>query len=231
MKKIIILALVLGFSSLALYAADLAVYVQVNLSEKDDANNYLTFRGANNAVEKDSFDAVAGASKGHATELFNSYRRDVKGNPTMPQGIRNVFLYGVAGNETRTDDNLTVEQGKDGVITIRFIHRGTAYELVTDKAGKLSLPEGSYRMRKIGHTDNVIHPDFSSNGKTTGVDWKKVWNTSVADGKQVGATNSKTGKIAKDAATSEYFQFTGALQAKVEGKFLKVFGELDAVKK
>ena len=231
MKKITIIALALVFCAMAVSAADLAVYVQVNLTQQDDANNYLTFKGANNSVEKDSFDAVAGASKGLATELFNSYRRDVKGAPTMPGGLRGLFLYGVAGDATRTGDNLQASQASDGTITIRSVHRGTAYELVTDKTGKLSLPNGNYRMRKIGHTDNQIHPDFSSNGKVANVDWAKVWNSSIADGKTVGTTASKTGKIMSDVATSSYFQFAGALQVKIEGKFLKVYGELDAVKK
>jgi hypothetical protein len=231
MKKITILAAAFIFCAMALSAADLAVYVQVNLTQQDYANNYFTFKGANNAADKDSYDAVAGASKGHATELFNSYRRDVKGAQTMPGGLRGVFLYGVADDATRTGDNLQASQAADGTITIRYIHRGTAYELVTDKAGKLSLPNGNYRMRKIGHTDNVIHPDFSSTGKAADVDWAKVWNSSIADGKTVGTTASKTGKIASDVATSSYFQFAGALQVKIEGKFLKVYGELDAVKK
>ncbi len=230
MKKYSVLILVLFFSAMALHAADLAVYVQVNLAERDDANNYFTFRGSNNAVEKDSFDAVAGASKGHTTELFNSYRRDVRGKTTMPAGLRGLFLYGVAGNDTRVADNLTASQASDGTITIRYVHRGTAYELVTDRAGRISLPDGNYRMRKIGHTDNTIHPDFSSNGKVTGVDWGKVWNTSIADGKKVGSTNSTTGKVTRDVAQSDFFKFAGNLQAKIEGKFLKVYGELDAAK-
>ena len=230
MKKTVILVLLIMLSAMALYAADLAVYSQVNLTEKDDANNYFTFRGSNNESEKDSFDAVAGASKGHTTELFNTYRRDIKGKPTMPAGLRGLFLYSVAGNETVKGDNLTAVQAGDGTITIRFVHRGTAYEIVTDKAGKLSLPKGNYRMRKIGHSDNTIHPDFSSTGKTANVDWNKVWNTSIADGKQVGSTSSKTGKVTDDYATSDFFKLAGTLQAKIEGKFLKVYGELDAVK-
>ncbi len=230
MKKLAIFVLLIMLSAMALFAADLAVYSQVNLTGPDYANNYFTFRGSNNANEKDSFDAVAGASKSHTTELFNSYRRDVKGNPTMPAGLRGVFLYSVADNATMTGDNLKAVQANDGTITIRYVHRGTAYEIVTDKAGKLSLPRGNFRMRKIGHSDNTIHPDFSSTGKTANVDWNKVWNTSIADGKQVGSTSSKTGKVTNDYATSDFFQLAGTLQVKIDGNFLKVFGELDAVK-
>ena len=51
-------------------------------------------------------------------------------------------------------------------------------------------------MRKIGHSDNQIHTDFSATGEVTNVNWAKVWDASVADGKKVGTTASKTGKIA-----------------------------------
>jgi len=230
MKKSAIIVLMVLFSAMAVYAADLAVYSQVNLTGPDYANNYFTFRGSNNESEKDSFDAVAGASKGHSTELFNSYRRDIRGKTTMPAGLRGIFLYSVADNATLTGDNLKAVQAGDGTITIRYVHRGTAYEIVTDKAGKLSLPKGNFRMRKIGHSDNTIHPDFSSTGKVANVDWNKVWNASIADGKQVGSTSSKTGKVTDDYAASEFFKLAGTLQVKIDGNFLKVYGELDAVK-
>ena len=46
-------------------AADLTIDMQVNVAAKDYANNYLTFKGANNSVEKDQFvvDGTSGASK------------------------------------------------------------------------------------------------------------------------------------------------------------------------
>jgi len=51
-------------------------------------------------------------------------------------------------------------------------------------------------MRKIGHSDNQIHTDFSATGEVANVNWARVWDASVADGKKVGTTASKTGKIA-----------------------------------
>jgi len=212
-------------------AADLTIDMQVNTAAQDYANNYLTFQGKNNSVTKDQFDATSGASKLLSTELFNSYRYDVKGQPTMPGSLRSLMLFAVANDSSRTGDNLAVTKAADGAITVRYVHRGTAYEIVTDKAGKLALPTTSIRMRKIGHTDNQIHPDFSSDGKATGVNWAKVWDSSIADGKTVGSTTSKTGKIAADVATSEFFVLQGALQVTFDGKILKIAGELNAEKK
>ena len=214
-------------------AADLTIDMQVNVAAKDYANNYLTFKGANNSVEKDQFvvDGTSGASKLLSTELFNSYRFDVRGKKTMPGGLRSLFLYPVADDGTRTGDNLQVSKAADGTVMVRYVHRGTAYEIVTDKTGALVLPTTAARMRKIGHSDNQIHADFSSNGKPSGVDWAKVWNASIADGKQVGTTASKTGKIAPDVAESEFFALAGTLKFTFAGNLLKIAGELNAVKK
>jgi hypothetical protein len=216
-------------------AADLTIDMQVNTAAKDYANNYLTFKGANNSVDKDQFvqaaDGTSGASKLLSTELFNSYRWDVRGKPTMPGALRSLLLYAVADDSTRTGDNLQVAKAADGIIMIRYVHRGTAYEIVTDKAGKIELPTTTVRSRKIGHSDNQIHADFSSNGKPSGVDWAKVWNASIADGKQVGSTASKTGKIGSDVATSEFFVLEGTLHVTLAGNILKIAGDLNAVKK
>jgi hypothetical protein len=216
-------------------AADLTIDMQVNTAAKDYANNYLTFKGANNSVDKDQFvlaaDGTTGASKLLSTELFNSYRFDVRGKKTIPGGLRSLFLYPVADDGTRTGDNLQVSKAADGTIMVRYVHRGTANEIVTDKTGALVLPTTTVRTRKIGHSDNQIHADFSSNGKASGVDWAKVWNGSIADGKQVGSTTSKTGKIAPDVADSEFFVLAGTLKFTFAGNILKIAGELNAVKK
>lgn len=214
-------------------AADLTIDMQVNVAAKDYANNYLTFKGGNNSVEKDQFvaDGTSGASKLGSTDLFNTYRYDVRGKKTMPGALRSLLLYAVADDATRTGDNLKVSKAGDGTITIRYVHRGTAYELVTDKTGALVLPLTNVRLRKIGHTDNTIHADFSKDGKATGVDWTKVWNASIADGKTVGSTSSKTGKITADVAESEFFVWSGTLKVTFERNILKIAGELNAVKK
>jgi hypothetical protein len=223
-----------ALSAFALSAADLTIDMQVNATAPDYAGNYLTFKGLVNSVEKDQFaagtDATSGASKLASTEVFNGYRMDVKGRPTMPVTLRHVLLYAVAADAIRTGDNLTVTKAASGVITIRFVHRGTAYEIITDAAGKVTLPAGGMKMRKIGHTDNTISPDFSATGKAAGVDWKKVWDASIVDGKQVGSTPARTGKIVADAATSEIFVWAGDCQFTFDGRTLKLTASLDAKK-
>jgi hypothetical protein len=233
-KLALIIVALFALTAVAVSAADLTIDMQVNTVAKDYANNYLTFTGLVNSVEKDRFapgaDAASGASKLASTEVFNGYRFDVKGMPTMPSILRSLLLYAVADESIRTGDNLTVTKAANGVITIRTVHRGTAYEIATDATGKLTLPTTTVKMRTIGFTDNTIHSDFSSNGKTTGVDWKKVWDTSIADGKAIGTTAGKTGKVLFDVATSTMFVWKGAYQFTFDGKILKVTASLDAVK-
>jgi hypothetical protein len=232
-RKLVLISMALfALTAVALSAADLTIDMQVNTVAKDYTANYLTFKGLVNSVDKDQFapkaDATSGASKLLSTEVFNAYRFDVKGKATMPSFLRSVLLYAVADDGTRTGDNLTVTKGADGVIMVRSIHRGTAYEFSTDATGKLTLPTTAVKMRTIGATDNTISTDFSSTGKTANVDWKKVWDASIADGKAVGT--AKTGKIGTDVATSTIFVWTGAYQLAFDGKILKITATLDATK-
>jgi hypothetical protein len=235
MKRIFTVILALAFlaSAAGLSAADLVIDYQMNVAAADDANNYLSFTGKPASVKKDQFDAVTGASKLESTALFNVYRYDVQGGKALPGGMRSLLLYPVAGDPTRLDDALAVTKDSTGVITVRYVHRGVAYELVTDKSGKYALP-GSMRTRKIGYIagagPQVISADFSSNGKASGVDWKKVWDASIAD-KVIGATTNKTGPIAPDEANSSWYVWTGTLQLSLEGKIFKIAGELAAAKK
>jgi hypothetical protein len=235
-KKLVLIAVALvALTAVAASAADLTIDMQMNTVAKDYAGNYLTFKGLVNSVDKDQFapgaDATSGASKLMSTEVFNAYRFDVKGKSTLPGYLRSLLLYAVADDGTRTGDGLAVTKAANGAITVRSVHRGTAYEFTTDATGKLALPTTVVKMRKIGHTDNTISTDFSSTGKVANVDWKKVWDTSIADGKVVGSTTSKTGPVAVDAATSEIYQWTGAYQFAFDGKILKATAALDAVKK
>jgi len=235
MKRISIAILALAFLATAagLSAADLVIDYQMNVSAADDANNYLSFTGKPVSVKKDQFDAVTGASKLESTAMFNVYRFDVQGGKALPGGLRSLLLYPVAGDATRLEDALTVTKDSAGVIMVRFVHRATAYELVTDKSGKFALP-GSVRTRKIGYIvgagPQVLSSDFSSNGKASGVDWKKVWDASIAD-KVIGSTTNKTGPITPDQANSTWYVWTGTLQLSLTGKIFKITGELTAAKK
>ncbi len=235
MKKSLFLVAIIALAGMSfVQAADLQIETQVNVAAPDDANNYATFIGPVGAVTKDQFvavDAVSGASKLKGTELFNKYRLDVQNKATIPGGLRGIFLYGIAGNATRLSDGLTVLKAADGTIVIRTVHRGTAYEVSTDTSGILALPTNSIMSRKIGHTDNQISTDFSTTGKVADVAWVKVWDASIADGKVVGTTSSKTGKIAPDLANSNLFYYQGNLQVTFENNILKIKGSLDAKKK
>lgn len=230
MKKIALLAasLLIG---LAAFAADLTIDYQMNVAAPDAANNYLTVKGPAFNAEKDQFDAATSASKLESTAMFNVYRTDIFGGKILPGGFRSLLLYPVADDATRTGDNLQVSKASSGVITIRYVHRGTANELVTDKDGKLQFPALVVKARKIGHSDNTIHPDFSKDGKATGVDFAKVWDAKIADGKVVGTTTSKTGKIVDDAANSTVYGYSGFVQVSFDGKILKMAGTLAIAKK
>jgi hypothetical protein len=234
-RTTLVLVCMFALAAVALSAADLTIDMQVNTAAKDYSGNYLTFKGAIASVEKDQFapgaDATSGASRLASTEVFNAYRFDVKGKQTMPSGLRFVLLYAVANDAIRTGDNLTVSRS-GGTVVVHFVHRGTAFEITTDAAGKIALPSATaVRKRTIGHTDNTISPDFSSNGRPAGVDWKKVWDTSILDGKQVGSTPAKTGKVVADIADSDIFIWQGDFQLSLEGKTFKIGAALDAVKK
>ncbi len=236
MKRNALLLLVAVFvlSGAALFAADLTINYQVNTVAKDYTGNYLSFKGAINSIDKDQFvpgaDATSGASKLESTEVFNAYRFDVKGQPTLPSALRFMLLYAVANDSIRVGDNLNVAKEASGAILIRFVHRGTAFEVLTDAAGKLMLPSTAVRYRVIGHTDNTISTDFSPTGKTVDVDWKKVWDAAIPDGKAIGTTGTKTGKITQDLATSNIFVWTGAYQFAFDGKILRLYAGLDAKK-
>jgi hypothetical protein len=222
-----------ALTAVALSAADLTIDMQVNTVAKDYTANYLTFKGQVNSVEKDQFapgaDATSGASKLLSTEVFNAYRFDVKGKATLPGALRNLLLYAVANDSVRTGDNLMVSKASSGAITVRYVHRGTAYEILTDSTGTITLPTTAVKMRTIGATDNNISTDFSSTGKTANVDWKKVWDASIADGKTIGT--AKTGKIGSDVANSDIFGWKGPVVLAFDGKILKISANLDAQKK
>jgi hypothetical protein len=218
----------------ALWAADLSISYQVNTVAKDYAGNFLTFTGKPVAVDKDQVDekpdATSSASKQESTAMFNVYRWDIFGGKLLPGGLRNFFLYPVADNAIRLGDGLSVSKAASGAIIVRFVHRGTAFEFQTDAAGKLALPAAVVMSRKIGHTDNTISTDFSPSGKVADVDWKKVWDKSIPDGKAIGSTASKTGPILPDAADSHVYVWGGILQFGFDGKILKMAGDLSARK-
>lgn len=239
MKKIALSIALLALAGLAFAQAPaaptLSIDYQVNAVAADDANNYLTFKGPVASANKDQFDAVSGASKLESTLVFNYYRNDIFGKKVLPGGLRGLFLYPIAGDKTRLEDALNVTKLADGSIRVRYVHRGTANEIVTDKTGKFVFPGATVQARKIGYIagegPQVISNEFSADGTAAKVDWAKVWDKSIAGGKVIGATTQKTGDITADVANSELIGYEGALQFTFDGKILKIAGDLKILKK
>ena len=220
-----------ALTAVALSAADLTIDYQVNTGAQDYANNYLTVQGKAFTANKDQFDTKTGASKLESTLMFNVYRFDALGGKLLPGGLRGLLLYPVADDGTRTGDGLTVTKNSDGSILVRYCHRGTANELLTDRNGRFVLPGATVRARKIGHSNNVISTDFSRTGKVADIDWNKVWDTSIASDKAIPGTPAKTGPVAPDAANSTVYVWTGPLQFTLDGRTFKINGALDITRK
>jgi hypothetical protein len=235
MRKLFVLFAVLVFAG-ALSAQELVIDYQYNTSGPD-AGNFLSFKGNRLVtVEKDSLDSVSGASKLHSTPLFTYYQTDVLGKAAFPGGLRSLLLYPVAPQALRTDDNLSVSKAANGVITIQYVHRGTAYGIITDNTGKITLPKGQFFSRAIGYIQGagpqVLHTDFSSDGTAAKVDYAKVWSTNIAGGKTIGSTTSKTGdRVADVDDSASLFYWTGTLQATYDRNILKIAGTLKATKR
>ena len=235
--KWLLLLLITGVAFSAL-AQDLTIDFQLNVAA-DDPSNYFTFKGPIRYMmaEKDTFDAATGASKKNSTEMFMPYLYDVKGKQVFPLGLRGLFLFAVAPKELRTGDNLTVSKAASGVITVQYVHRGTAYKLETDPQGRFTFPKGNFVRRTIGfiqgNAPQVISTDFSSDGTAAKVDWRKVWNASIPGGKEIRAgVPTRTGSITDDNGVEDaMFQWQGTLQVSFDRNILKISGGLTAVKK
>jgi hypothetical protein len=236
-KIIILIAALLAIGSMA-FAQDLKIDFQVKVGAEDPAN-YFTFTGPIRyiAVDKDQLDSKTGASQKRSTEVFQAYKFDVKGKSVLPDGLRGLFLFGVANLASQQGDMLNAAKAADGSITVQFVHRGTAYMIVTDKTGKLALTTGTFKKRAVGYIKGegpqVIHKDFSEDGTPAKIDWKKVWDDKIAGGKDFGAASPvKTGTITADAVAADAMYFwDGALQATFDKQILKIAGGLNAVKR
>lgn len=233
MKKMIALIVTSAVLVAGALAADLTVDAQFDLTGKDIAGSYFSFKSAIVSLEKDQVDAVTGASKHEGTVKWNYLRPDVKGKSTFPAGFQSLVKYPVSPEKQYAVDLPKAWKNADGSITFQYLHRGTAYEFTTDTSGKLLFPVGDYKLRKIGLIDangvNIIHPDFSKDGTVAGIDWKAVWDNSIADGKVINnVAAQKTGKVTVDKGASTLYLWTGALQVTLDGTKVTVKGELNA---
>ena len=204
---------------------------------KPDPNNYFTFSGNMRymAVDKDQADETTGASKLGSTHLFHAYLYDVEGKTTMASGLRSFFLYAVNPYDQAIGDNVNVSKASDGVITIEYAHRGTAYRIQTDAKGDLMFPDGIFQSRAIGYIKGagpqVISTDFSADGTAATIDWAKVWDKSVASGKEITAgVANKTGDIMDNGASPDsMYYFDGTLKVALDNGIITIKGSLTAV--
>jgi len=214
---------------------DLTIDFQLNLADNDD-NNHFTWAGNIRymAADNDHYDAATGASALGSTHLFQAYLYDVEGENTMSSALRGLFLFAVNPYEQQVGDNLGVSKASDGTITIQYAHRGSAYRIITDNKGTLSLPNGTFERRAVGYIERgapqVISTDFSADGTAATIDWGKVWDSSTADGKEIGDSGKKTGPITPYGASKDaMYVFDGDLDVTLEGDILTIAGVLTAV--
>ena len=215
---------------------DLKIDFQIN-TMGEDTNNFFTFSGNIRyiGVEKDYADSVTGASAMGSKTLFQSYIYDVEGKRTFSGGVRGLFLFGTNPYSSYAGDAVDVTKASDGTITIQYAHRGTAYRIVSDTSGKIAFPDGTLQKRAIGYIvgggPQVLSKDFSADGTSATIDWAKVWDSNVADGKLVdGDSDKKTGPIYMDTADSgSMYYFDGTLNAALTGDILTINGFLTSV--
>ncbi|AEE17310.1 hypothetical protein [Treponema brennaborense] len=198
-KLILACAAVLIGSVFAATAQKVTIDLRFNALAEDSAN-YFNWAADGKAV-KDGYDAATGASKAQSTTAFNAVRYDSETSKkaAIPAGLRSLVLYPVADRGTAEYDAFTViENGKQ--LTIRFVHRGTAYQIVTDAKGKIDM--GSSFSMAGGLADNVagkfiIKADYLKDGgdaaNMADLDWSKV--TLAADTAAADASRSFTGTL------------------------------------
>lgn len=237
MKRIIAVISLVALVAFGAFAADLTIEAQFDITGKVPAKSFLTVRGPTASVEKDTIDVATGASKAKGTEVLNTYRSGADKKGTLPGGLQSLFKYGVSPEKAYTDDGLNAAKAKDGTITIQYVHRGTAYLMVSDAKGRFTLPGAACKSRKIANLEvdgsQLVSKDFSSTGKVAGVNWAKVWDASIPDGTLITTvkaadgktTEVKTGKIVDDVAPSST-PYVGYIDVTLTGTLMTMKSEL-----
>lgn len=192
MRKIVlftVFAVLVGFASCSKKETEVAqtpsnqtpqeatIDFRFNLLE-DDGNAYFNWSAEGKNIQ-DSFDAAAGASTGKSTKEFDVVRYDSTGKAkAIPGGLRYLMLFPIANRSVAQGDNLNVTDN-GGVLTIRWIHRGNAFEVTTDANGKLGM--SGFKMA-AGVGENVdgkflLKDEFVVEGgdkaNMTDADWSK----------------------------------------------------------
>ena len=235
MKRILSLISLLSLVAAGAFAADLSVESQFNITGKDAVKSFLTVQGPGQSVTKDSVDpkkveAVAGASLNKGTAVWNSYRVDAAKATTLPFGIQNLVKYGVSPVAQFKADGLSVVKAADGVITIQYVHRGTALKIVTDKTGKLDVATGIQLKRTVGYIDGenqVLATEFAPSGTIKDVDFAKIWDAKIPGGAVVGKV--KTSDVLPDTTPSKT-PYVGVVQFTLTGDVLHIKADFTSKK-
>ncbi len=237
MKRIITAVVVSLVMATSAFAAELYVEAQFPIDGKAPAKSFLTVKGPGESVTKDAVDVATGASKAKGTEVLNTYRVGADKKNTLPAGLQSLLKYGVSPEKYFSGDMLNAVKAKDGVITIQYAHRGTAYIMVSDKKGQFTLPGADCKLRKIANLEadgsQKVSTDFSPTGKVADIVWAKVWDASIADGNLITTvtaadgkvTEVKTGKIVVDVAPSAT-PFIGVFKTSLKDNFFTMKADL-----
>jgi hypothetical protein len=192
---------------------------RMNVAGSDNGNYFNWSAGSANV--KDALDPSApgengttGASKAKSTSRFDAaVTYDIPSNAakytgyTMPSGLRGLLLYPVAPDSVRINDKLSVTaNGKE--LTIRYIHRDSAYEIKTDSAGKIDVTTACKVARGVGSTEDqhtfTLKPEFSKTGSASAdmgdFDWEKAVFT--PDTFSENATRRYTGSLDTEFASN-----------------------------
>lgn len=217
--KIISAVLLLALSAPA-YSQTLKINLRLNTKEAD-SKNFLawTYRGSKT---QDSVDSFTSASKKHSTMRLREvlFSKDKK-TKLAPKGFYSLMLFAVSDFNTMRTDSLAVESSSSKKISITFIHRGYAYRIESDENGKIELASSFLISGKIAENQKgkfVFLSKYTSEENPDTIDFSKVaFEPDTADLEQSDAPTegSEQQKI-----------YSGALQARYDGKILRIKGNL-----
>ncbi|MGI5089714.1 hypothetical protein GWP40_03500 [Treponema vincentii] len=197
---------------------DVNIDFRMNIAKKDYESNYFNWTLGKQEMVQDKFDAVSGASLKGSTKAFNAVR--YAGNAAdkkaaIPAALRSLFLFPLADWKFVEGYGLQVTN-TDGMLTIRFARKTTAYELTTDKNGDFNILTGAKIAKDITEktdTGYVIKPEYlKADGdptKMSDLDWDKL--------------PLKTDTFASDAA----YHYEGTLKFALKDNVLTVNGTLN----
>ena len=199
-------------------ATDVKIDFRMNIAKQDYESNYFNWTLGKQETVQDKFDAVSGASLKGSTKGFNVVR--YAGNAAdkkaaIPAALRSLFLFPLSDWKFVEEYGLQVTN-TDGVLTIRFARKATAYELKTDNKGNFNILTGAKIAKDITEktdTGFVIKPEYLKDGgdptKMSDLDWDKI--------------PLKSDTFASDAA----YHYEGTLKFVLKDNVLTVNGTLN----